>query len=251
MKRLLAAGFFLMLPSVLLAESLPGMADSAELRLAAVLQAESEGQLLLALSRAQHTFSDNRQHMLARLAYGRLLVKSGDAGRAVDVLQPLVAGAPADWRPWFWLGSARLLRGELEQSADALDQALARQGEQPALWIQRAIVEQERGRPQVAAHYLQVAASLAPDNPDVLFNYAYASEQAGDSARAAVLYRRFLARSAGSPAHGRLRAQALKRLARVASVPTSPARTVTDAVSGQEASVVEVSSAGSDWEDSD
>lgn len=248
MKRLLFTVLGVLLPSALLAAPPAAAPDSAELRLAGVLQAENEGQLLLALSRAQNTFSDHPQHMLARLAYGRLLVKSGDASRAVKVLQPLVAGAPADWRPWFWLGSGQLLQGDLEPAADSLDEALARQGEQPALWIQRAIVEQERGRPVVAAHYLQVAASLAPDNPDVLFNYAYASEQVGDNVRAVLLYRRFLARSAGSPTHGRLRAQALKRLAQLANVTASRKREALVAESGQ---TVESSADEPDWDQAD
>ena len=186
--------------------------SSVEMEVTSVLQAERGGQLLLALSRARSAFEDYNDYTLARLTYGRLMVKSGDERGAITVLQPLVRSASSDWRPWFWLGTAYLIADDLDNAANALDEALAREGEQTAIWVQRAIVEQERGSPQTAVHYLQVANSISPDDLDVLINYAYAIELVGEYDKALLLYRHFLQRSVTSPEYGGLRSQILQRM---------------------------------------
>ncbi len=199
--------------SVVLANDRPGTAgDSAELQVATVLQAEHDGRMLLALTRAQSTFERHPQHLLARLTYGRMMVKNGDAAGAIEVLRPLARRAPHDWRVWFWLGSALLLHAELDQAADALDQALVRNGDELAVWIQRAVVEQERQRPEHAEHYLQVAAQMVPEDLNVILNSAYVAERLGRHERAIALYRSFLARSVLRQSHAHLRVDILDRL---------------------------------------
>ncbi len=207
---------------------------SAELQLASVLQAEHEGRMLLALARARSTFEQYDQHVLARLTYGRLMVKSGDATGAVALLQPLAQQAPQDWHVWFWLGSAWLLQGKLVQAAEALDRALALNGEELAVWVQRAVVEQERGYPQHAEHYLQVAAQLAPENLEVLLNAAHVAEQLGKTGEAIALYRRFLSRSISHRSHASLRPRILERLHALSQ--SQAVAAVTGVSSGDEAS---------------
>lgn len=185
---------------------------SVEWQLASVMRAEHDGDLLRALSRARDVVDNHRDHVLAQLIYGRLMVKNGDAGGAIAVLQPLLATSSEDWRVWFWLGSAQLMAGDIDNAAVSLDEALSREAGQAALWVQRAIVEQERDNPRAALHYLQVANSIDVDNLDVLFNFAYATEMSGDWHKAATLYRYFLQHSASSVEYAHLRRQALRRL---------------------------------------
>ncbi|MBL4712446.1 MAG: hypothetical protein JKX75_08130 [Gammaproteobacteria bacterium] len=180
--------------------------------LVAVLAAENNGQLMKALSLTKTLFKNDQGHMLTRIYYGRLLVKTGKSKQAIVVLQPLARESTQDWRPWFWLGTAQLLEGELDNAAFSLDEALAREGDVISLWVQRAIVEQERGEPVVALHLLQVADAIVPGNTDVMINYAYASELSGDIKKAEYMYKRFLQLTASTPKYGRLRSYIFYRL---------------------------------------
>ena len=163
-----------------------------DLSLVAALEAENNGQFMKALTLTRALFERDKDHMMARMSYGRLLVKNGKSKKAITVLQPLAKDTLHDWQPWFWLGSAQLLMGELNNAAFSLDEALAREGGIISLWVQRAIVEQERGMPVVALHLLQVADGIEPGNSDVIINYAYASELSGDIKSAAIMYKKFL-----------------------------------------------------------
>lgn len=193
------------------------LSSSVEMSLNGVSDAENQGELIVALSRAKAIYDNHPTHPLAALAYGRVLVKNGNSKQAIKTLQPLATETTQDWQPWFWLGSAQLIDGDLVNAANSLDEALAREGQVVALWIQRAIVEQELGNPESAMHMLQVANGIEPNNTDVMVNYAYASEHAGDLAKATMIYKRFLQLSASKPSYGSLRSQILSRLSKIES----------------------------------
>lgn len=179
---------------------------------ASIIEQENAGKILAAMSRARANFLRYADNDLARLTYGRLLVKNGKADKAIGILTPLANQHGDDWRPWFWLGSAQLMSKQLDDAAWSMDEALSREGNRVAIWVQRAVIEQERGHPQAAANMLQVADSIEPGNIDVLVNYAYALERAGALDKASVVYRRFLKASASSAEVGRLRSRVLTRL---------------------------------------
>ena len=60
------------------------------------------------------------------------------------MIQPFVSSNANEWRAWFWLGTAQLLQQDLENASDSFDRALAINGDEVSIWIQRALVEQEK-----------------------------------------------------------------------------------------------------------
>lgn len=185
-----------------------------ESQLAIVINMDDDNQSFEALSLIKNIFNNNQNHILTRIYYGRLLVKNGDSTKAISVLNSLAKPSMNDWRLWFWLGTAQLINGELDKAAFSLDEALAREGNMISLWVQRAIVEQERGNSDAAVHLLQVADNIEPGNSDVMINYAYASELSGNIEKAIIIYKHFLKMTSSNPRYGRLRSQILYRLSR-------------------------------------
>ncbi len=82
--------------------------------------------------------------------------------------------------------------GKLDQAAKSLDEALQRESSRPALWVQRAVVEQERNSHRTALQLLAVAEQLEPGDPQVLLNTAYSTEVLNDRGKAIKFYRHFL-----------------------------------------------------------
>ena len=193
-----------------------------ESQLAIVINMDDNNQSFKALSLIKRIFNNNQDHVLTRIYYGRLLVKNGDGAKAISILQPLAKQNMNDWRLWFWLGTAQLINGELNNAAFSLDEALAREGDVVSLWVQRAIVEQERGNPNAAVHLLQIADNIEPGNSDVMVNYAYASELSGDINKAIIIYKHFLQITSSNPRYGRLRSQILFRLSQFSSISNKP-----------------------------
>ena len=202
--------------------STAGYSAVTEDRLAAIIKAENNGRMLEALSQARSHYHKNQDDVMAQLTYGRLLVKNGKATAAIDVLKPLASKHSDDWRPWFWLGSAQLMEEQLDVAAWSMDEALAREGGNVSLWVQRAVVEQELGNFQMAANMLQVADSIEPQHPDVLVNYAYALEQLGDTDKAIAVYRNFLIVSVSNNQAGRMRSHVVTRLAQIEQARRQP-----------------------------
>ena len=122
------------------------------------------------------------------------LIRVGDAARALVLLMPL--SETAGWEPAFWLGTAHLALGEHDAAADYLDASLRSNAELAHIWVQRAIVEQERNRPSSALSLLAVARQLAPDFPDTYINAGYAYETLDQPESARRAYRQFLSLSA-------------------------------------------------------
>jgi Flp pilus assembly protein TadD len=126
-------------------------------------------------------------------------VKRGDGRQAIAVLTPLYSAT--DWEAAFWLGSAHLLSGEHEMARAYLDSALTVRGDIIDIWIQRAVVEQESARPEVAIELLRVAANLDAAHPLVQLNLGYALEQLGRGEEAMGAYRAYLQLAAGDRGH--------------------------------------------------
>lgn len=150
----------------------------------------------------------------ARLILARELVAREEFAEVGGVLLPLLHKSNTDWRPWFLAGTAQLMTGDLDLAAYSLDKALSETGRsQAAVWVHRAIVEQQQNRPENALQLLNVAAELDPDDPQIYINMAYAYEDSGEGDNANVYYQRFLESPLGTEKNNALRQKVVKHLA--------------------------------------
>ncbi|MEM9603847.1 MAG: tetratricopeptide repeat protein [Pseudomonadota bacterium] len=131
----------------------------------------------IAANLLEKVLSQEPNNTKARLLLGRLLTMSRDASKAVLVLKPLLLQENYNWQPWFWAGTALLQIRELSGAARLLDQALARNRSVPAIWVQRAIVEQENGSAESALQLLHAASKISPHNTSVLLNMAISTNK--------------------------------------------------------------------------
>jgi Flp pilus assembly protein TadD len=158
---------------------------------------------------------DNRLHQ------GQLLIRGGKYDAAVALLSPLFHDPPVNWQPWFWMGTALLGKGETEQADQFFLSGLARNDKIPQLWIQRALVAQQRGDYQLAIHELRQAESLEADLPHIPLNLGYAYEQLGNNRLANHYYGEFLKLSEGIETFFSIRKKLFSRLTHQTSGKTS------------------------------
>ena len=151
----------------------------------------------------------------ARLILARELVISEQYDSVERLLLPLLHKSNDDWAPWFLVGTAQLMLGELDLAAYSLDKSLSETGRyQAAVWVQRAVVEQQRNKPQNALQLLRVAAEIAPDDPQIDINLAYSYEALGEDESSAHHYQRFLESPLGTEKNNILRLRVVKHLAK-------------------------------------
>lgn len=135
-----------------------------------------------------------------RLPQARQLIQAGEYEEAVSLLSPLFKNPPVNWEPWFWMGTALLGQGHLEEADQFFLSGLARNDKIPQLWIQRALVAHQRGEYQLAIHELRRAESLDAAIPHTQLNMGYAYEKLGNDRLANEYYAKFLKLSEGNPA---------------------------------------------------
>lgn len=122
----------------------------------------------------------------------------------------------AEWGVQFWLGTAYLLDGQLDNAAVVLDEALALEAERAEIWVQRAIVEQERAQPEIALQILEVAAQVDGSYAMTFLNAGVAYDSLGEIENARGAYARFLKLSAADGGSNRMRRLRRDVLAQVA-----------------------------------
>ena len=137
----------------------------------------------------------------AKLVRAQDLIKQQQYGQAVTSLQPLFVKPPDRWEPWFWLGTAQLGLGQLEEAKESFVEGLARDATVPQLWVQRALVSQQQGKFGEAVEALRQAELIAPQLPEVQLNLAYSLEVQGHIEPAVDHYHTFLALTEGNPAY--------------------------------------------------
>lgn len=157
------------------------------------IEKQQDGDIKGAIKEYYRIVDINPSHTQARLTLGSLLVKDQQYATAISQLNRLTNTSSKDWRPWFWLGSAQLMLGKLDDAADSLDKALQQESSKAALWIQRALVEQQRDSHRTALQLLAVAEQIEPENSQLLLNMAYSKEALSDRESAISTYRQFLA----------------------------------------------------------
>ncbi len=97
-----------------------------------------------------------------------------------------------DWEKNYWLGTAYLLTRQLAKATQVLDHALKLKGNIPEIWIQRAIIEQEKGNANNALKLLAVAQNIDPESAAAFLNAGYAYEQLAETENAHAAYNHFL-----------------------------------------------------------
>ncbi|WNM61442.1 tetratricopeptide repeat protein [Candidatus Nitrospira neomarina] len=129
----------------------------------------------------------------------RELIQNGEYKEAHAMLSPLFHDPPVTWEPWFWMGTAYLGAGQLEQADQYFLSGLARNDKVPQLWIQRALVAEQQGSFQLAVHELRQAEALQPELPHIHLNMGYAYERMGNNRLANQYFGRFLQLTEGQP----------------------------------------------------
>lgn len=157
-----------------------------------------------------------------RLHHAQQLIRSGEYEGAVALLSPLFHDPPVKWEPWFWMGTALLGKGDMEQADQFLLSGLARNDKIPQLWIQRALVAQQRGDYQLAIHELRQAETLEADLPHIHLNMGYAYERLGNDRLANQYYGKFLKLSEDQPAFFSTRKKLFARFTQQTPTNTSP-----------------------------
>ena len=147
-----------------------------------------------------------------RLREARHLIREGRYEDALSLLSPLFLTPPANWEPWFWMGTAYLGTGNLEEADQFFLSGLARNDKIPQLWIQRALVAQQQGEYQLAIHELRQAEALQSDLPHIHLNMGYAYDQLGNERLANQYYGKFLQLTDGNPDFFGTRKKLLARL---------------------------------------
>ena len=117
------------------------------------------------------------------------------------------------WYEMFLYGTALLMAGDLDDAADVFDTAIGVEGNVAELWVQRAVVEQERGDGETALRLLKVALELEPGLPMALLNVGYAYESLGREDEARIAYSEYLRASSGKLAHISPRRSVIAKLA--------------------------------------
>jgi tetratricopeptide (TPR) repeat protein len=126
--------------------------------------------------------------------------------------QALAEDFPERWEPWFWLGTAQLALGQQDAAENALERASKLNPKDARIWVQRAIVAQERGEHAEAIRLLGEARERSPKSPQIFLNLGYSNDALGQSAEADNNYRRFLALTEGNNAYSSQRKSLVERL---------------------------------------
>ncbi len=127
-----------------------------------------------------------------RLRIGKELVLDGEYKKSIKILRPVLFNKKENWEILFWIGSAKLGLGLYNEADDYFKKALTLNLKIPQLWIQRAIIAQEKNEHRRALTFLQKAQALAPNSPEILLNIAYSNDALGDQNGAVFAYRDFL-----------------------------------------------------------
>jgi tetratricopeptide (TPR) repeat protein len=121
---------------------------------------------------------------------------------------------PDRWEAWFWLGTALLARGQTIEADAALEQAGKLNPKVAAVWVQRAVVAQERGDHAAALRLLAEARELSPKSPQIYLNLGYSNDALGLPAEAKRNYRYFMLLTDGDIAYLLQRTLVIERLER-------------------------------------
>lgn len=179
----------------------------------------------------------NPDHLAARLFLARLYVRAGYPHEALREAASLKSVPQADWRPWFYSATANILLGYLDDARDDLDEALVRDGSVPEVWVQLAVLEQERGNHAAALQYLSIAGELDPNLGQIHLNRAYSLERMEDYPAALLAYQDYLTAQVPRD-EASIRPRVIRRVAYIAQVLSSGEEFSADAPVGRHSNAV-------------
>jgi len=147
-----------------------------------------------------------------RSATVRGLLKEENYSEVSKNAQTLTQDFPERWETWFWLGTAQIAQGQMDAAETALERASKLNPKVSQIWVQRAIVAQERGDHVAAVKLLNEARELSPKSPQIYLNLGYSNDALGLTAEADKNYLRFLSLTEGDSAYALQRKPIIKRL---------------------------------------
>ncbi len=147
-----------------------------------------------------------------QLKQARHLIDIGSYNEAIDILRPIIDRQEETWDTYLLMGAAYLGLGELDYAEAYSEMGLAMNGNVPQLWLQCAIVEQERGKHEAALRILNESERLAPDMPEVQLNIGYSYDAIGNQRLSVKAYNSFLKLTEGNPGYMVVRYKVLERL---------------------------------------
>ena len=139
-------------------------------------------------------------------------LKAEDYAGAGKGAQTLARDFPERWEGWFWLGTAQLAQGQMDAAGIALERASKLNPKMAQIWVQRAIVAQERGDHGIAVKLLNEARELAPKSPQIYLNLGFSNDALGLTAEADKNYIRFLSLTEGNGTYALQRKPIMDRL---------------------------------------
>ncbi len=147
-----------------------------------------------------------------QLKQARHLINIGSYNDAIDILIPIINRQEETWDTYLLIGAAYIGLGDLDNAEAYSEMGLAMNGKVPQLWLQCAIVEQERGKHEVALRILNESERLSPDMPEVQLNIGYSYDAIGNQKLSVKAYNSFLKLTEGNPAYMMVRYKVLERL---------------------------------------
>lgn len=126
--------------------------------------------------------------------------------------QTLTQDFPERWETWFWLGTAQIAQGQMDAAETTLEHAGKLNPKVSQIWVQRAIVAQERGDHAKAVKLLNEARELSPKSPQIYLNLGYSNDALGLTAEADKNYLRFLSLTEGDSAYALQRKPIIQRM---------------------------------------
>lgn len=154
-----------------------------------------------------------------RLNFVKDLLNDSLYSDAVDNLQPLFDTPPIVWEPYLLMGTAYLGLGDLEVADSYFKRGLAIDAKRPRLWLQRAVVAQQRDDHGTALEILHKVETLAPRMPEIKLNIGYSNDVLGKKDDAAKAYQSFLALTESRRDYFTLRRQVFQRLLKLGYKP--------------------------------
>ncbi len=144
----------------------------------------------------------------------RELLEAQAFDQAARHAQALTRDFPDRWESWFWLGTAQLAEGRIEEADATLERAGTLDPTVAQVLVQRAVVAQERGDNTKAIRLLINARELSPKSPQIYLNMGYSNDALGLSAEAEKNYRYYLSLTEGDAAYSLQRSLVTQRLER-------------------------------------
>ncbi|GMT41865.1 MAG: hypothetical protein IEMM0002_0276 [bacterium] len=155
-----------------------------------------------------------------RLDFARELINDSLYSDALDNLKPIFDAPPGNWEPYLLMGTAYLGLGRLDKADDFFRQGIKIDDARPRLWLQRAIVAQQKDDHQSALKILREVEKIAPSMPEIKLNIGYSNDVLGNKAEAAKSYQIFLAYTEGREDYFLMRRQVFQRLLKLGYQPS-------------------------------